>query len=100
MKNKEKIIDLSKYEDPTHGFLEKNDKNKFKDKESNNNVKKKEADKNTNRQIGRPRTAEEPLTEKTSLNLTATEYNGLKEKAGLVPVATYLRNVMKEKKII
>lgn len=50
--------------------------------------------------IGRPIMGDEPISKRFSLAFTETEYNSLKEKAGKIPLASFIRDVLKVAKVI
>ena len=50
--------------------------------------------------LGRPTIGDEPMSKRFSLLFTENEYNSIKEKAGKVPLATFIRDALKVSKVI
>ena len=50
--------------------------------------------------IGRPMLGKEPLNKKITLNFTVSEEEKIRDKAGDIPITTYLRNILKDNKVI
>jgi len=96
-------LDLSKFNKVNHGFLKpeakkpetKDNKPKVSAKKEEKKVEKKTAEK-----LGRPMITDEPLDQKCSFNLTSTEMEKFKAKIGQVPMAAWLRNFLKDEKVI
>lgn len=95
-------IDFSKLKEPTNTYLI--DLPKEKDI-SRINLEKKEKKEKFNKlqepkKMGRPVRGDAPLNKKISISLTAKEEGDIIEKAGNVPVSTYLRDILKKSGVI
>jgi hypothetical protein len=99
-----KKIDFSKLKEPQKNYLSEQPKITNKEQESkqakgdvsakNTKIKKKQA------KVGRPTIEKEPLNSPLTLNFTEKEYNIIKEKAGLAPLTSYLREIIKKSGVI
>ncbi len=89
-------IDLTKFKKPTQSYLKEEPKEEPKEvnllKEKNKPAK--------TEKIGRPTIGEEPISKRFSLAFTETEYNTLKENAGKIPLASFIRDALKAAKVI
>lgn len=95
--NMAKKIDLTKFKRPTQNYL----KEKEEPKVQNEIIAPKEAKKvQKAEKIGRPTIGDEPISKRFSLAFTETEYNTLKENAGKIPLASFIRDVLKVAKVI
>ena len=92
-----KKIDLTKFKRPTQNYL----KEKEEPKVQNEVIVPKEV-KNFQKseKIGRPTIGDEPISKRFSLAFTETEYNTLKENAGKIPLASFIRDILKDAKVI
>jgi len=61
---------------------------------------KSETPKKKSEKTGRPTIGDEPISKRFSLAFTETEYNALKENAGKIPLASFIRDVLKVAKVI
>ena len=92
-----KKIDLTKFKRPTQNYL----KEKEEPKVQNDIIAPKEAKKVKKvEKIGRPTIGDEPISKRFSLAFTETEYNTLKENAGKIPLASFIRDILKLAKVI
>lgn len=93
-----KKIDLTKFKRPTQNYLKENEGKTKVDNQIlvTNEVKKVEK----KEKIGRPTIGDEPISKRFSLAFTETEYNNLKNNAGKVPLASFIRDVLKVAKVI
>jgi hypothetical protein len=92
-----KKIDLTKFKRPAQNYL----KEKEEPKVQNDVVAPKEVKKSQKlEKIGRPTIGDEPISKRFSLAFTETEYNTLKGKAGKIPLASFIRDVLKDAKVI
>ena len=89
-----KKIDLTKFKRPTQNYL----KEKEEPKVQNDVIVPKEAKKAE--KIGRPTIGDEPISKRFSLAFTETEYNTLKENSGKIPLASFIRDILKVAKVI
>jgi len=95
--NMAKKIDLTKFKRPTQNYL----KEKEEPKVQNDIIAPKEAKKVKKvEKIGRPTIGDEPISKRFSLAFTETEYNTLKENAGKIPLASFIRDILKLAKVI
>lgn len=98
--NMAKKIDLTKFKRPTQNYL----KEKEEPKVQNDVIAPKEAKKAEKvkkvEKIGRPTIGDEPISKRFSLAFTETEYNILKENAGKIPLASFIRDILKVAKVI
>jgi hypothetical protein len=92
--NMAKKIDLTKFKRPTQNYL----KEKEEPKVQNDVIVPKEAKKAE--KIGRPTIGDEPISKRFSLAFTETEYNTLKENSGKIPLASFIRDILKVAKVI
>lgn len=96
-----KPYDLSKFKEPTEKYLKPVEvltkEKKVVDKK--NDSPKKERSQRSEKG-GRPTTFEEPLNERISLLVTKTELKQIKEKAGMIPKAGFIREALKKAGII
>ena len=92
-----KKIDLTKFKRPTQNYL----KEKEEPKIQNEVIVPKEVKKVQKvEKIGRPTIGDEPLSKRFSLAFTETEYDTLKENAGKIPLASFIRDILKVAKVI
>jgi hypothetical protein len=92
-----KKIDLTKFKRPTQNYLKEKEVPKVQDEI----ILPKEAKKVVKvEKIGRPIIGDEPISKRFSLAFTETEYNTLKENAGKIPLASFIRDVLKVAKVI
>lgn len=92
-----KKIDLTKFKRPTQNYL----KEKEEPKIQNEVIVPKEVKKVQKvEKIGRPTIGDEPISKRFSLAFTETEYNTLKENAGKIPLASFIRDILKVAKVI
>lgn len=89
-----KKIDLTKFKRPTQNYL----KEKEEPKVQNDVIAPKETKKVE--KIGRPTIGDEPISKRFSLAFTETEYNTLKENSGKIPLASFIRDILKVAKVI
>ena len=95
--NMAKKIDLTKFKRPTQNYL----KEKEEPKIQNEVIAPKEVKKVQKvEKIGRPTIGDEPLSKRFSLAFTETEYDTLKENAGKIPLASFIRDILKVAKVI
>jgi hypothetical protein len=95
--NMVKKIDLTKFKRPTQNYL----KEKEEPKIQNEVIVPKEVKKVQKvEKIGRPTIGDEPISKRFSLAFTETEYNTLKENAGKIPLASFIRDILKVAKVI
>jgi len=95
--NMVKKIDLTKFKRPTQNYL----KEKEEPKIQNEVIVPKEVKKVQKvEKIGRPTIGDEPLSKRFSLAFTETEYDTLKENAGKIPLASFIRDILKVAKVI
>lgn len=92
--NMAKKIDLTKFKRPTQNYL----KEKEEPKVQNDVIAPKETKKVE--KIGRPTIGDEPISKRFSLAFTETEYNTLKENSGKIPLASFIRDILKVAKVI
>lgn len=99
-------LNLSEFDQTSHGFLNKEVEVK-KDSKTTKVLKEKklpkeevEQDKEESKKLGRPMFGDEPLNKKLGVSLTEREYQKILDDAALVPVSAYVRDRMKEAKII
>jgi|LauGreSBDMM110SN_4_FD.fasta_scaffold398218_2 hypothetical protein len=92
-----KKIDLTKFKRPTQNYLKEKEEPKVQNEvivpKEVKNVQKSE-------KIGRPTIGDEPISKRFSLAFTETEYNTLKENAGKIPLASFIRDILKDAKVI
>lgn len=92
-----KKIDLTKFKRPTQNYLKEKQEPKIQSEiisaKQPKKVKKVE-------KIGRPTIGDEPISKRFSLAFTETEYNTLKENAGKIPLASFIRDALKVAKVI
>lgn len=97
-------IDLRKFKKPQTSYLQyttSENSNQKDQKESNkNNGSDKKVKKKNPEKMGRPFTAEEPLNKKITVNISETEERIFKGKTNGVPLATFVRNLLKKEGII
>ncbi len=92
-----KKIDLTKFKRPTQNYLKEKEELKVQDEI----VVPKEVKKaKKSEKIGRPTIGDEPISKRFSLAFTETEYNLLKGNAGKIPLASFIRDVLKDAKVI
>ena len=87
-----KGFDLSKFNKASQNFLNKTD-------EAPNVEAIKKEPKKKPEKVGRPMTTDEPLNHKITINLSETEITKLKLKAGQIPSATFVRDILKKAEI-
>lgn len=92
-------MDLTKFKKPTTKYLSETSKNpiskvvtEVKENKVSNIIK--------SEKIGRPIIGDEPISKRFSLAFTETEYKTLKENAGKIPLASFIRDVLKVAKVI
>lgn len=66
----------------------------------NKKTSKKEEKKSEGVKGGRPKIGDEPISKRFSLAFTETEYKKLKEKADRIPIAPYIRDILKDAGVI
>lgn len=90
-----KGFDLSRLNKNSQNFLTRPEEKVVEKTTTEKVIKKKKQEKN-----GRPMTTDEPLNQKITINLSETEINNLRSRAGQVPIATFLRDILKKAKVI
>ncbi len=90
-----KGFDLSKFNKNGLNYLNKAEEKTQVETSEVKKFKKKKSEK-----IGRPMTTDEPLNYKITINLSESEIAKLKLKAGQVPSATFVRDILKKAEII
>lgn len=91
-------VDLSKFAVPEKNYLKPKKESGSKIKES---VKtKKEVKAKETKKIGRPMISDEPLNIPVTVNFSSTEYDKIKESAGIAAVSAFIRESLKKSGII
>lgn len=92
-------MDLTKFKKPTTKYLSEASKNPISkvgtEKQENTTTKVVKSEK-----IGRPTIGDEPISKRFSLAFTEKEYKTLKENAGKIPLASFIRDALKVAKVI
>jgi len=92
-----KAIDLTKFKRPTQNYLKEKEEPKIQNEVTALKKVKKVA---KTEKIGRPTIGDEPVSKRFSLAFTETEYKNLKENAGRIPLALFIRDALKASKVI
>ncbi len=98
--NMAKKIDLTKFKRPTQNYLKEKEELKVQNEVVAAPKPKEVKNAQKAEKIGRPTIGDEPISKRFSLAFTETEYNTLKENAGKIPLASFIRDVLKDAKVI
>lgn len=95
-------LDFSKIKKPEKSYLkEMGEEQDRKAASASSEAKQKTKEpKKKPEKTGRPIIGDEPISKRFSLAFTETEYNTLKENAGKIPLASFIRDVLKVAKVI
>ena len=88
-------IDLTRFKKPTQNYLKEEVDGREKVIISKEKKKPAKIEK-----TGRPTIGDELISKRFSLAFTETEYNTLKKNAGRIPLAPFVRDILKNAKVI
>lgn len=92
-------FDANKFRGPSRTFLKENSTEQGITQDASA-VAKPAKEKRKTGKMGRPTIEKEPLNSPLTLNFTEKEYSKIKEKAGLAPLASYVREIIKKAGVI
>lgn len=95
-------LDFSKIKKPEKSYLKEMGEEQDRKAASASSAAKQKTEepKKKAEKTGRPTIGDEPISKRFSLAFTETEYNTLKENAGKIPLASFIRDILKVAKVI
>ena len=95
-------LDFSKIKKPEKSYLKEMGEEQDRKAASASSAAKQKSEelKKKPEKTGRPTIGDEPISKRFSLAFTETEYNTLKENAGKIPLASFIRDILKDAKVI
>lgn len=95
-------LDFTKLKKPAQSILVQmeSEKNQASSAQKQTKAKAKSTENKSESIIGRPRINADVMTKRFSLAFTEKELESLREKAGRVPVAVFIRDILKDAKVL